>query len=402
MTSSPAHSAAGPALGYIYQCQAALLELMPHALAGTDATVTLEIFDDVAIDYGADTPKRVLQVNHSLNSEGELLDTSAKTWRTLAIWSQEWTALEPSQTRVMTLLTTLHARPGSALQALTQSSPRDVDLALTTLTEIAQDADGPAGTAKDRATFLALEPLERRELLQNVTVADGALQAMAMRTRLQELLAPTHEHRFIPAMADSVEGAWWPLAVAALAGRLEVSADILREAIDEARRSLSDHALPILRIEDFEDGELPSFDPVSARFLLCLRAIAASDLRLQHAQQDYQRAFAHRSRGARRGLLGPHEYERYEDELFARWLIAAERMLRSLGEDADADALASGGHELWDTMEVDVSQPLRPETPDGFIQRGSLHQLANDERLAWHPYAARERIDSASGGQEAA
>jgi hypothetical protein len=45
---------------------------------------------------------------------------------------------------------------------------------------------------------------------------------------------------------------------------------------------------------------------------------------------------------------------------------------------------------------------LRPETPDGFIQRGSLHQLANDERLAWHPYAARERIDSASGGQEAA
>ena len=98
------HSAAGPALGYLYQVQAALLELIPHALAGRDAQVTLEVFDDVAFDFGAGHAKSDFQVHHSLHSERELLDTSAKTWRTLAIWASEWDALEADETRVMTLL----------------------------------------------------------------------------------------------------------------------------------------------------------------------------------------------------------------------------------------------------------------------------------------------------------
>ena len=87
-------------------------------------------------------------------------------------------------------------------------------------------------------------------------------------------------------------------------------------------------------------------------------------------------------------MLGPGEYERYEDDLFDQWLIASDRMLRKLSADADADVLASAGHDLWDAMESDVRRPLRSETGDSFIQRGSLHQLADDARLAWHPTAA--------------
>jgi hypothetical protein len=378
-----------------------LLGLLPHALSGSDAAVTLEVFDDVAFDFQAGSPKSVLQVHHSTQGDRELLDTSAKTWRTLAIWAQEWKALEVGDTRVMTLVTTQRARPDSALEALTESK-RDVERALATLVTIAEGANGASGTAADRAVFLELDSGERLAFLGNVTVADGALQATDVRARLVELLAPTHEHRFVESMVDLVEGWWWPKAVAALAENRSVRADEARVAIDEARRSLSDRALPILHLEDFDPGELPDLDPLRARFVLCLRAIAASGLRIAQAQDDYQRAFAHRSRWARRGLLGPQEYERYEDDLLSQWRIAVDRMLRVLQQDAASARLASAGHDLWDAIESDVRQPLRPETADGFIQRGSLHQLAEDERVAWHPTAARGILESRGRSEGAA
>jgi len=255
MTLSPTgHSAAGPASGYVYQFQAALLELIPYALAGRDAQVTLEVFDDVAFDFGAGLPRSVFQVHHSLRGDRELLDTSAKTWRTLAIWAGEWSALDATETRVMTLLTTQRARAGSGLEALT-AAERNVDRAFATLTAVAGATDGAAGTADDRAAFLELVPAEQRALLENITVADGAIQATDVRARLIELLAPTHERRFIESMADSVEGWWWPRVAAALADGLAIRADDVRVAIDEARRSLSDRALPILRLEDFHGSD---------------------------------------------------------------------------------------------------------------------------------------------------
>jgi hypothetical protein len=157
-----------------------------------------------------------------------------------------------------------------------------------------------------------------------------------------------------------------------------------------ARRRSSDRALPILR-RNRRSAPLTEFATLEV-------LEAASGVRLDQALDDYRRTFAHRSRWARRGLLGPGEYERYEDDLLGQWLIASDRMLRKLPAEANADARASAGHDLWDVMESDVRQPLRPETGDSFIQRGSLHQLADDERLAWHPTAA-ETLRTAAGGE---
>jgi hypothetical protein len=397
----PTHLAAGPALGYVYQFQVALLELVPHALANGDVEVSLEVFDDVAFDFAAGSPRSVFQVHHSLIGDRELLDTSAKLWNTLGIWAGEWERLQPGESRVMTLLSTQRVRPGTGLASLTDEHA-DLKHALSTLVAVAEDPSGAAGTADDRAAFLALSDAERRELVRNVRVIDGAPPAVDMHERLETALAPTHERRYIASMADAVEGWWWPRVATALASGGTVHAADLRAAIDDARRSLSSTALPILRLEDFSGAELPSLDPSDARFVRCLHTIAASAVRRSRAVDDYRRAFAHRSRWARRGLLGPGEYERYEGDLLAQWVIACDRMLRALSENADATARAAAGHDLWDTMEADVRQPLRPSTADSFIQRGSLHQLAEDERLAWHPDAAGDLHRALNEGEAAA
>ena len=314
------HHAAGPALGYVYQFQVALLGLVPLALTSRDAEVSLEVFDDVSFDFGAGPARSVFQVHHSLLSERELLDTSAKLWRTFAIWAAEWGRLEPGESRLMTLLSTQRVRSGTGLAALTEEH-RDLERALTMLVAAAEDPDGAAGTTEDRGAFLALGEVERREMLRHVTVIDGAPAAVDMHQRLQDLLSPTHEARFIPSMADAVEGWWWPRVATALESGNAVHAADLRAAIDDARRSLSTTALPILRLEDFSDTELPPVISADARFLRCLHAIAASLVRRTQAVDDYRRAFAHRSRWARRGLLGPGEYERYEEDLLAQWSL---------------------------------------------------------------------------------
>lgn len=391
------HSAAGPALGYLYQFGAALLRLLPHALAHRDVAVRLEVVDDVSLDFGTGLPPReVIQVHHS-TGDAPLTDTGAKLWRTLAIWAGEWATLDPSDDVDLILLSTQLAAPGSAVAALTQGA-RDTTDALERLTAVAADEDGAQTTAADRATFLALAPDQRAQLVERAIVLDGATKMVDTRDQLIELLRPTHEERYTTEMADALEGWWWPRVARALTERTAIHADDVRARIDEARRTLSDRALPILGLEEFAPDELPTGDPQQARYIACLHAIDASAVRRDMAVQDFRRAFAHRSRWTRRGLLGPGELQRYEDDLFSEWRVRCDRMLRHIDGEQNPPARSAAGHELWDQMETQVNRPLRPETTDAFVLRGSLHQLAEDQRLAWHPDAASEHFYAAGQG----
>lgn len=377
------HTAAPSALGYIYQCQVALLGSLPHALAGRDVLTTIEVFDDVAFDFGDGTAREVLQVKHHKRSARDLIDTSADLWRTLGIWSDEWRAGGADDGRVMTLMTTQPCRAGSAAEALTDRA-RDDDVALTRLRAIAVDPEAAQGTKDDRDRFLKLEPHEQKAFVGHISVADSQVDAAAIGDELRTLLMPTHEERFIDSMRDGVEGWWLRRVVTHLQDGAPISVEELRAVIDDVRRQLSDQSLPVLEDEDFGAAELPDLDPERLRFVLQLRLIGASNPRIDQAIVNFRRAFAHRSRWARRGLIGPVELGRYEDRLCEEWEIRRDRMRRRLSPDPEDVELRNAGHDLWDEMEVEASVPLR-ELPEVFVQRGSLHQLADVERVGWHP-----------------
>jgi len=84
---APRHTAAPATLGYIYQCEVALLGSLPHALAARDVLTTIEVFDDVAFQFGDGSAREVLQVKHHQQRARDLIDMSADLWRTLGIWS---------------------------------------------------------------------------------------------------------------------------------------------------------------------------------------------------------------------------------------------------------------------------------------------------------------------------
>jgi hypothetical protein len=391
---SPAdHHAAGSAVGYVFQLEQAMLTLLPHALADEDAAVSVEVYDDVAFHHGAGPPKSVLQIHHSMSSDRELLDTSSKTWRTLAIWANEWTALDADEVRDMALITTQHARSGSALEALARQ-PRNLDHAVETFAAIAADPNGAAGTAADRATFHALGVDAQRELLARVTVIDGSPPALAVRDNLEQMLKGSHESRFVSAMADGIEGWWWPRVVRALHDHEPIRASEMRTAIDEERRSLADRGLPIRDLEAFGDDDLPVVEHSSATFVACLRAIDASDTMVDRAVDDFLRASAHRSYWMRRLLIGPQELGRYDDSLLDEWDMRCDRAFEEIADELRAAGRKEAGRKLYRELQLDVHAPLRPEVPDGFVQRGSFQTLAEDARLAWHPDAVQPFRDA--------
>lgn len=377
------HTAAPSALGYIYQCEVALLGSLPHALAGRDVLTTIEVFDDVAFDFGDGTAREVLQVKHHQRSVRDLIDTSADLWRTLGIWSDEWAAGAADEGREMTLMTTQPCRAGSAVEALTNRA-RDDAAALSRLRAIATDPNAARGTKDDRDRFVKLEASEQEALVRHIRVADAQVDAAAIGDELRALLMPTHEERFIDAMRDGVEGWWLRRVVTHLHDGAPISVDELRAVIDDVRRQLSDQSLPVLEDEDFDASEMPELDPARVRFVLQLKLIGASNPRIDQAIVNYRRAFAHRSRWARRGLIGPVELGRYEDRLCEEWEIRRDRMRRRLAADAGDDERRNAGHDLWDEMEVEADIRLR-DVPELFAQRGSLHQLADVERVGWHP-----------------
>lgn len=380
---TPTHLAAGAALGYVFQFQVALVKLLGYALAQKEASVRLEVLDDISLDHRPGNPPELIQV-HQASGSRQLTDRSAKVWRTLAIWASQWSDAEVGESQILTLHSTQTAQDESGIAALT-SIDRSVDHALEKLESVAADPNGATGTAADRQAFLQLGEGERRALLSAVTVIDGATQPVNVREELVQALMGTNEAQYIASMADVIEGWWWGRIPAALASKQPIYSDELRAQIDEARRLHSTQALPIFELSSFDPNDLPEFNSETARFVRCLLAIDATQRRRSGAAEDYRLNYAHRSRWARRGLVGVGEIGRFENNLQDRWLISSEKMLRDLADQGDESACARAGHDLWDEMEQANLPPLRRDTTSLFIQRGSFHQLVDDEKVAWHP-----------------
>jgi hypothetical protein len=363
------------------------MHLLSSALLVEECWVQLEVVDDVSLAFQDGRPPKVIQV-HSEAGSRALTDRSEKVWKTIGIWSRQVAQADPSPDSDFVLVSTQTAQDDSGVSLL-RAGNRRPDEARSRLEAAASDIPGAETTAKDRAAFLDLSESRRKSLVERILVDDEAMPAVEMRSALTKALTPTHDVRFLDDMAAAVEGWWWGRVPIALKTSEAIGSEELRAQIDAARRRLSDASLPIIRdLEKFEKGDLPEGDLSGELFLDRLEAIRASATRREAAVSDYRLAFAHRSRWTRQGLVTLDEIGTYDDRLVGHWSQGCDEMLRHLQPDADDGTRSTAGHDLWDEMEKGNFTPIRRETTEPFIQKGSFHQLANDERVSWHPDSA--------------
>ncbi|MFK4273386.1 dsDNA nuclease domain-containing protein, partial [Streptomyces milbemycinicus] len=134
---SAVHEASSSALGYLFQSQWALLELLRGAEERPDGAISVELHDDVAWDEDGKAVD-LLQVKHHLKTARTLGDKDDDVWRTIQAWMDTHVPGD-AEGPWLTLVTTQKARPGSAMAAL-RSGGEGPDVALRLLNAAAAES----------------------------------------------------------------------------------------------------------------------------------------------------------------------------------------------------------------------------------------------------------------------
>lgn len=376
------HAVPGSAAGYLYQCERALVELVERSQE-PDLTLFLESLDDVHLEERG-LPVEVLQLKHHVVGAGDLSDTSADLWRTMAVWLDLLHEMGPDETPLFTLLTTASAPHGSAAEALA-SKPPQVDTATARLDAAARSSTNVV-TAAARRRFLDLEPSIRDRLVAAIRIRPDEPPLEALDARLASHLAL---HLMLDAnkatvFIASIKGWWYSRCVSMLvSGTGMTTGDLALFVSDLRDRFHPDDLPPSFDLPDPTEAEIATYR--ASVFVQQLLLISYSNDQLFDAIRDYHRAFTQRSRWARQGLVYPGELDQYERHLVNQWRRVFHDMVTELAVDADDREKERLGRQLLQGLRDSTTVRLRPRYDDVMLTHGTLHHLADQREVGWHP-----------------
>ena len=365
-------------LGYAFQVEVALLELVRRAKDEPGTKLAIERFDDVSFENDA-TPRELLQTKHHVQGVGDLSDRSNDLWSTLRSWIDAVLAghvVVPGTT--LSLLTTASAPAGSAAGFL-RASGRDPELARKALERVAA-AGGQTANSRAYEAFLRLEDDLRRSLLDAVLVLDRSPGIEAIVPQLiQELgwaLRPRYRTQIVERLLE-----WWDRRVLRhIQTKQElIEAEEVFLELDGLRDQFSADNLPIdVSREDADRRQLGKDDRI---FVQQLQLLAVSSRHLEVAIRDYKRAYMQRDRWTEDSLVTSTELRLYEERLLDEWEHAVTAWDEYGGTDGER---VQAGRKVYQCVQ-ELDLWIRPNCQERFVSRGSYQMLANELRVGWHP-----------------
>lgn len=375
------HSAAGPAIGYLYQTQWPLIELVRRSRDEPDCHLALELLDDVVWSTDG-LPHELVQNKHHTSRAGGIGDMAVDLWRTVCVWMDAHPPGDPAGP-TLTLVTTSVAAPGSAAHALRADS-YDTELARERLERAAANSTS-ASTRDVRERFLALSSPARSAFVARMRVLDGApgiadLEA-ELRRELHLVVPRGHEDVFIGLVWD-----WWLRQAVALLRRSipSVSGLDLRAAIDRLRDAFSEGSLPTtVPREAFDQGTEASY--ADRVFVRQLALVDAPQTILQKSVQDYYRAVTQSAAWIENNLVDLPEVAKFKEDLRDEWDRVFAWAVSRLPDDAVDDDKRAVGRLILERCLDSTDVAIRPQYREAFFFRGKLHELADERLVGWHP-----------------
>lgn len=370
-------------IGYLYQVRIALLWAIRRSRV-SDFSVSIETLDDVSFEVGGE-PAAVLQAKHSLNAAATLTDLSPELWKTLRVWMVGLSSGEVPVDTARFLIATAEAPVGSACAALC------IDGSARNVTEAANRLKHAATTSTNNElkiafeAYLALDEMERERLLARVYVVPAQPDAAEILEQLQaELYHVSLHHQDLS--VQMLEGWWFKRVLNEL---VHPDGGILRSEIDaqisEIQESLKPDSLPI---DDELDALMVALDQLpefaNRPFYKQVELVGGSQLRIRNAITSYLQAFRQRSAWMRNDLLFGADLQKYDKRLHVEWELQYAQVCDELGSQATEEAMAKAGRAILKWAE-DAHLPIRSGVNVPWVCRGSLHMLAEDRRLGWHP-----------------
>lgn len=393
-------SAADSALGYLYQVRVALLWSLRRMKGGGDFAVSLETLDDVTFETSSDEPDELLQTKHHRNRKAALTDTSPDLWKSLRIWFEGYLGKTIPPGTTLYLVTTGKA-PERSIASYLRYDDRDVDAALKGLEAIARSSKNNTNLPAYNA-FLIASPADRKKLIEGIVIIDASPTITDLDSELKNEVFWAVDRQHHDAFLERIEG-WWLRRSIKQLSLAEGENRIFSVEIDEYMSNLRDQfkhdSLPI-------DDDLRTFyldhsiqvAHSNSDFVLQLEIIAASKKRVASAIRDYYRAFEQRSRWLRNDLLLIGDIEQYECRLLEEWELIFEAVKDEINNKSTEDMKQKAGRKVLEWAEH-TSLPIRPRVIEPFVSRGSLHMLADELRLGWHP-EFRDKLGTITGAKE--
>lgn len=376
------HDASASAVGYLYQVNWCLVELLGSAALKPDQAISLETHDDVSWEESG-SPVELLQFKHHVGVSAGLRDKDTDIWKTLLVWMNTAQPTDP-QGPSLALVTTSVAQPGSAAHAL-RADVHDVSTAVIRLTDAARSSTNE-DTKKSRERFLALTEAERQIFLARVVVADGAPTIENLDERLAGILWHALPHSNQGLFLAMVWRWWAAVALDMLRGRRTlVSVGEAHASISHLRDKFSDDNLPTtVELADVDESRVIDVHGEEV-FVHQMRWVGCNETNLRRAIVDYYRAVTQATKWLTEDLIGLHELERFEDNLRDEWQRIFADMVEDLGLEADEPAKVTAGKELLRRLRDSTAVNVRPRYNDPFFARGRRHVLADGGEIGWHP-----------------
>jgi hypothetical protein len=390
--SSP-FDASQSALGYLHQCQYALL-LGLQRDEEPNLCISIEKLDDIAFHESpssADVAKQLLQVKHHISRAGGLGDASPDIWKTIRIWSE---AVAKNQIDLehatLCLLTTTTPTNRNAIRFLspdpTVRKPEDARTKL----EKAGAASTSDTIKQAYNVYIRLNNTQRVKLFEAMFLLDTSLMAVDLQKSIgiavRHAVQPQHRLAFV----ERLQGWWYQRVVVHLSAAANQPIPVLaiQQQVHELRGQFQRDCLP----DDlFKEQLPPEATPTEddRTFILQLLLIGLSKHRLRIAQEDHYRAFSQRSRWVKDNLIGMDDLSHFESRLVDSWRLKFLTMKDAIEDGCGDLQLAGHGMNLYQWVETDAPSQsalwVRPQFQSQYMTRGSFHILAELLRVGWHP-----------------
>lgn len=377
-----AHSAAAPALGYLYQVRYGLLEALRRLSTGQEFSVLIETLDDVVFEKKGEAPE-LLQTKHHSSKAADLTDTSPDLWKTLRVWCEAETAGTVPPRALFFLVTTARSAAGHAAHYLGTGNSRDPHSAMQRLNAVAESSTSQANATAYRA-YRSLNLEKRKKLLDSMFIVDGAPNIEELDFEISRTVYYAVEKRFLEPFLQRLEGWWYRRAISHLlkAATTPILSEELSAETASLREQFKEDNLPI--DDDIMRASVDASGYEDRPFVHQLRLIEIGNDRIFHAIRNFFRAFEQRSRWIRDDLLLVGEFEHYEDRLVEEWEIYFLQMRDELGDSATEQAMKEAAKTLYKWVETTNNMPIRPRVAEPSISRGTYQILSDSQRVGWH------------------
>ncbi|RXG35021.1 ABC-three component system protein [Methanohalophilus sp. WG1-DM] len=380
-------SASESNIGYLYQVRVALLWSLNKLPAGADFLVSVEALDDIQFETLERKPKDLLQTKHHFNKKAKLGDASPDLWKSIRIWFEAHNSGEIDIGTSLYLITTSQASNESAAYYLGGIN-RDVNLALDILDETAHNSKNKANKEAYRI-FLDTSPEERLNIVNDIVVLDCSPHINDIDSELSKAAFHAVERKYMESFLERLEGWWYHRVLNQLCSEKGcILGDELEGKMSELREQFKRDALPIDdEVLSIKVDENSMEDCDESIFVKQLELTKASKKRILAAVRDYYRAFEQRSRWLSEDLILVGELSKYENKLIEEWELVFEGMRDKCGVSITEQYKESLARDIlrWVEQESPNKIHIRSQVTEEFLARGSLHMLADNLKVGWHP-----------------